>query len=186
MTMTPTAPIAVPSPHLTLIAAVARNGVIGADNALPWRLPEDLKRFKALTMGHPMIMGRKTFASLGRVLPGRSHIVVSRERRSAGDGCLMAGSIEEALACSARCPGAEEVFVIGGEQIFRLALPLADCLQLTELHEEFAGDAVFPGFDRSEWRESAREAHGAGGPLAFDFVTYIRKNAAQPKGDPDV
>jgi dihydrofolate reductase len=184
--MMPNAFMVVPTPHLTLIAAIARNGVIGANNALPWRLSEDLKRFKTLTMGHPMIMGRKTFESLGRVLPGRSHIVVSRAPRSAGDGCLMAGSIEEALACSARCEGADEVFVIGGEQIFRLALPLADCLQLTELHDEFAGDALFPAFDRSEWRETARERHGTGGGIAFDFVTYVRNNATKPQGDLNV
>ena len=175
-----------PITHLTLIAAVARNGVIGVGNALPWRLPEDLKRFKALTMGHPMIMGRKTFASLGRVLPGRSHIVLSRDPQAAIEGCLMAASMAEAMACSARCPGGDEAFVIGGEEVFRLALPLADRMQLTELHDEFAGDVVFPRFDRGDWRETAREAHGAGGPMAFDFVTLVRKNAVQPQGDPYV
>jgi dihydrofolate reductase len=172
--MTPNAPKAAERPQLTLIAAVASNGVIGVDNGLPWRLPEDLKRFKALTMGHPMIMGRRTFESLGRVLPGRSHIVLSRERREPGEGWLAATSMAEALARAAHCPGGEEAFVIGGADVFRLALPLADCLQLTEVHQDFAGDVLFPPFDRGEWRETARERHGSGHGPAFDFVTYIR------------
>jgi len=166
-------------PHLTLIAAIASNGVIGAGNRLPWRLPADLQRFKALTMGHPMIMGRKTFASLGRLLPGRSHIVLSRGEP--GEGCVVARSLEEALAASGRCPGADEVFVIGGEQIYRLALPVADRLQLTELKRPFDGDARFPEFDRGQWQETARETQ-RDGDLEFDFVTYQRKSFTQQTG----
>ncbi len=165
-----------PAPRVTLIAAVARNGVIGADNALPWRLPEDLKHFKALTMGHPIIMGRRTFESLGRLLPGRSHIVITRDRAFAVAGCLAAGSVERAIELGAGCPGGDEMFVIGGAEIYRLALPLVQRLQLTEIHRDFPGDAHFPDFDRRDWRETARESHRAETGFNFDFVTYDRQH----------
>lgn len=160
-------------PRLTLIAAVAKNGVIGAGNALPWRLPEDLKRFKAITFGHPIIMGRKTWESLGRPLPGRTHIVVSRSADFVAPGARVAGSLAEAVTLAAES-GAAEAFVIGGAEIYRLALPLADCLQLTEIDRDFAGDAHFPAVDRAVWREAERECHHAEAGFNYAFVTYQR------------
>ncbi len=157
--------------RLTLIAAVARNGVIGNNNALPWRLPEDLKRFKALTLGHPIIMGRKTWASLGRPLPGRSNIIITRDRKFNAPGCLVADSLAAALDA---CGKVDEAFVIGGAEIYALALPLAHCLQLTEILQEFPGDTCFPAFDRTAWRETARERHQSEAGLDYDFVTYER------------
>lgn len=163
-------------PRLALIAAVAANGVIGADNALPWRLPEDLKRFKALTLGHPVIMGRKTFESIGRPLPGRRNIVVSRNREYAAAGCEVAASLEAALKSCRN--GSDEVFVIGGAQIYAEALPLAQRLYLTEIRAEFAGDARFPEYDRGAWRESAREPRRSDEGIGYDFTVYDRIGTA--------
>ena len=153
---------------------MARNRTIGRDSAMPWHLSEDLKRFKALTMGHPVVMGRKTFASIGVPLPGRDNIVVTRASDFAPHGCRVAHSFEDALAAAA---GADEVFVIGGGEIYALALPLADRLELTEVDADIDGDARFPMFDRAEWREVSREPHSAPGPqgLRFDFVSYERR-----------
>lgn len=159
-------------PRITLIAAVARNGVIGRDNALPWRLPEDLKRFKALTTGHPIVMGRKTWESLGRPLPNRRNIVVTRDASFLADGATVVTSIDAALAASV---DASETFVIGGAEIYKLALPRADRLQLTEINADFDGDTLFPALACEEWRETAREHHPADGtPFSYDFVTYDR------------
>ena len=159
-------------PRLTLIAAVARNGVIGKDNALPWRLPEDLKRFKALTMGHPIVMGRKTWESLGRPLPGRSNIVITRDKGYRAEGATVVHSIDEALVAT---QDAAEVFVIGGAEIYTMTLAHANCLQLTELDADFDGDVRFPAFDRSQWRTTFREAHLGANGLAYAFVTYERQ-----------
>lgn len=161
------------TPRITIIAAVARNRAIGRGNALPWHLAGDLKRFKALTLGHPVVMGRKTFASIGRPLPGRENIVVTRSRSLAPAGCRVVHSLEEALAAAA---DAAEVFVIGGGEIYALALPLAHRLQLTEVDVEIEADAYFPAFDRGAWRELSRESHAAADPsgLRFEFVTYDR------------
>ncbi len=159
---------------VTLIAALARNRVIGRGNRMPWHIPEDLKRFKALTLGHPVIMGRKTFesivATLGKPLPGRDNIVVTRAKDYAAPGCRATHSIEEALAAA----GAGEVFVIGGAEIYALALPLADRLQLTEIDAGIEGDAYFPAFERSAWREVSRESRIQEGPEGFryDFTVY--------------
>ncbi|MBI3155086.1 MAG: dihydrofolate reductase [Burkholderiales bacterium] len=161
------------APRLSLIAALAANGIIGAGNALPWRLPEDLKRFKALTLGHPVIMGRKTFESIGRPLPGRRNLIVTRSAGYAAPGCETAGSLEAALAA---CRGTtDEVFVIGGAQLYAQALPLAQRLYLTEIAAEFPGDAHFPAFDKAAWRESARERHRAEAGWEFDFAVYERR-----------
>ena len=140
---------------LCLIVAVSRNGVIGRDNQLPWHLPEDLKFFKTVTMGKPILMGRKTFESIGRPLPGRTNIVITRDPDWHSPGVEVAGSLEAALqlgekACSA--VGEEEVMVIGGEQIYRLSLPLADRLYLTQVDAEIEGDAYFPAFDFDDWQ----------------------------------
>lgn len=160
-------------PVLTLIAALARNGTIGRDNALPWRIPEDLQRFKALTLGHPVIMGRKTWDSLGRPLPGRLNIVISRDPTYLAAGATVATSLPQAMTlATAQAP--EEIFIIGGAEIYRLALPLAQRLQLTEIDADVDGDAHFPSFDRSHWREILREVHQTDDGLRYAFVSYER------------
>ncbi|MCX7179696.1 MAG: dihydrofolate reductase [Proteobacteria bacterium] len=165
-------PAPVPTlPRITLIAAVARNRVIGQNNAMPWRLPEDLKRFKALTLGHPVIMGRKTWDSLGRPLPGRLNIVISRSAKLAVPGAQRVDSLPGALSAAA-ASGANEAYVIGGAEIYQQALPLADCLQLTEIDRDFAGDAFFPEFAAADWRETRRESHHAEAGFDYAFVTY--------------
>jgi len=135
---------------------MALNRVIGKNGALPWRLSADLKRFRALTMGHPIIMGRKTFDSIGRALPGRRNIVISRNVQLAIDGVETATSLQSALEMTA---GAEQVFIIGGEQIYRAALPLADRIELTLIEEDFEGDAWFPEITPDGWTESLNESH---------------------------
>lgn len=158
------------SQGLFLIYARATNGVIGRDNALPWRLPADLKRFKALTIGKPMIMGRKTFESLPGLLPGRRHIVLTRDASWAADGAEVAASVDEALALA----GSGEVAVVGGAEIYRLFLPLAARVELTEVQGDFAGDTVMPPLG-PEWRESMREEHAAqDNRPAHAFVTLVR------------
>ncbi len=152
-----------------LIAAVARNGTIGRDNALPWRLPEDLRRFKALTTGHAMVMGRKTWESLGRPLPGRRHVVVSRDPDYRAEGITVVHSLAEALAVAG-----DDAYVIGGAMLYAQALPLVDRIELTEIDADFAGDAHFPPFDRGQWREAARETHRTPEGLGYAFVTLLR------------
>lgn len=158
-------------PRVYLVAAVAANGVIGAQGRLPWHLPEDLKHFKRLTLGHPVIMGRKTWESLGKALPGRENVVVTRTAGFEAPGAHVAASLEAALAF---CAGEPVVFVIGGGELYAAALPIADGLVLTEIKRDFEGDAVFPGFDRSAWRETQREPHAGPDGLRFDFVLYER------------
>jgi dihydrofolate reductase len=159
--------------RIALIAAVARNGVIGLHGRLPWRLPEDLKRFRTLTTGHAIVMGRKTWDSIGRPLPERQNIVVTRRRDFTAPGGVVAHSLPEAIGL-ATLPS--PVFVIGGEAIYRDALPLADLLFLTEIDRAFEGDARFPDFDRAQWRETSRESRrlddDAG--FAYDFASYSR------------
>jgi dihydrofolate reductase len=156
-------------PRIYLVAAVASNGIIGAAGQLPWRLPEDLRHFKHLTMGHPVIMGRRTWESLGRPLPGRENIVVSTRRGYEAPGAAVASSLDAALAL---CIGEPVAFVIGGTRLFEAALPLASGLVMTEIKRDYAGDAWFPQYDRSRWRESQREAHTAADGTRFDFVLY--------------
>jgi dihydrofolate reductase len=160
--------------RLSLIAAVARNGVIGHDNQIPWRLPEDLRRLRSLTLGHPVIMGRRTWDSLPerfRPLPGRRNIVVTRQPDWAAPGAEVCHSPAAALALVA---DSAQAFVIGGADLYAAAMPLADELQLTEIEREFAGDTRFPSFDRKLFAEVARETHHAAPPNDFDFsfVTY--------------
>ena len=161
------------TPRVALIAAVARNGVIGIDNHLPWRLPDDMKRFRALTMGHSVIMGRKTFESIGTPLPGRQNIVVTHRTDFRAAGCERAASLPDAIARATR---PEPVFVIGGEALYRAALPLADLLYLTEIDRDFAGDARFPEFARQDWREAERELKRQDEPggFAYAFTAYER------------
>lgn len=160
-------------PRISLIAALARNRSIGIDNRLPWHLPEDLKRFKALTMGHPMVIGRRTYDSVGRALPGRTTIVVTRQPGWTAPGVLVARTLDEALDQAVELDG-EEVFVGGGQEIFRLALDRAGRMYLTLIDRDFPGDTFFPEFDVSRWRIVEREDHppAEARSYAFSFVTY--------------
>jgi dihydrofolate reductase len=158
-------------PRVYLVAAVAANGVIGADGKLPWRIPEDLRHFKALTLGHPVIMGRKTWESLGRPLAGRENIVVTRTPGYEAPGAHVAASLDGALAL---CAGEPVAFVIGGSELYAAALPQADGLVLTEIERDYSGDARFPGWDRSAWRETQRRPQTGADGLRFDFVLYER------------
>jgi len=158
-------------PRVTLVAAVAANRVIGTRGALPWRLPEDLKHFKALTLGHPVVMGRKTWESLGRALPGRENIVVTRKLGYLAPGAHVASSLEAALAL---CAGESTVFVIGGGELYAAALPFADAMVLTEIHRNYDGDSHFPSYDRAAWRETERKSQAGADGLRFDFVNYVR------------
>lgn len=157
---------------LSIIAAIAQNGVIGLNNALPWHLPEDLKRFKALTMGHHIIMGRNTYESLGRLLPGRTTVIVTRNPDyQAPPGALLAGSLRDAIDL---CAGDDEPFMIGGAQLYQEALALSDKLYMTWIANDYQGDAYFPQFDPAQWREVARQPGTSAAGLPYAFVDYVR------------
>ncbi|PPC97886.1 MAG: diacylglycerol kinase [Methylotenera sp.] len=158
--------------QLSIIVAVAHDGVIGVNNTLPWHLPEDLKRFRALTMGHHIIMGRKTYDSLGRLLPGRTTVIVTRNENYKVEGALVAHSLEAAIAL---CENDEEVFLIGGAELYQAGLKLAHKLYITEIELDVAGDAFFPKLVSTEWQETEREAHTSEKGLKFSYVTYLRK-----------
>jgi len=165
---------------LALIAAVADNGVIGRGNDLPWRLPGDLAHFKRTTLGKPIVMGRRTFESIGRPLPGRSNIVVSRDASRRAAGCYCAASVAAALVLAedlARRDGGDEVVAIGDARIYAAALPLAARLYLTEVHAAPPGDVHFPVVDWAAWQEVSRERHhaGAGDDHDYSFVVYERR-----------
>ncbi len=156
---------------LSLIVAMARNRTIGVNNTLPWRCPEDLKHFKTQTMGHHMIMGRKTFDSIGKPLPGRTTVVVTRNADLEISGCVIANSLKEAIAA---CAGDEEIFIVGGAELYQQAVPLVDTLYITEIQQDVEGDAHFPEFDTSAWQETSREVRSqeTPQPLEYHFVTY--------------
>lgn len=157
--------------EIAMVLARADNGVIGRDGGLPWRLPADLRRFKALTLGCPMVMGRKTFASLPGLLPGRRHIVLTRDATWKAQGAERAADIDEALALA----GEGAVMVIGGAEIYALFLSRAHRIELTEVHMEAQGDTSIPYPDRAIWHETAREDHPAAGAFpAHSFVTFRR------------
>lgn len=162
--------------RIALVAALARNGVIGRDNQLPWRLPADLQHFKQLTMGKPIVMGRRTWASLGRPLPGRRNIVVTRDSAFHCEGCVVAHSIDEALAAAA---GSEEVMIIGGAELYAQTLPRADRLYLTQVMADVEGDVYFPGVDAADWVEVERRFCKADGRNEYDceFVVLDRRPA---------
>jgi len=163
-----------PSPAITLILARADNGIIGRDNALPWHISKDLKRFKELTLGKPMIMGRKTFESLPGLLPGRRHIILTRDMDWHAPGADVVHSADEAIARA----NAENVYVIGGAEIYRLFLPRATTIELTEVHIDAQGDTFLGDLDLSFWRETSRLYHDASGDdPAFSFVTLKPKPA---------
>ncbi len=175
---------------VSLIVAVSQNGVIGADNKLPWQLTEDLKRFKEITMGHPIVMGRKTFEAIGKPLPGRTNIVITHQKDFACCGVLVANSLEQALEiCDRRATAQrseeivahpmsadradqEEVFVIGGASIFEQAMPLADNLYLTLIHQDFDGDTFFK-WDKTQWKQVSRENRPD--PIPFSFILLKKR-----------
>jgi dihydrofolate reductase len=167
---------------IVLIAAVADNGVIGADGAIPWRLKSDLQRFKTMTIGKPVIMGRKTFLSLRRPLPGRTNIVMTRDRDFRAPGTVVTTTVENALAIAtgdALRRFATDIAVIGGADVYAQWMATADCLEITEVHATPSGDTSFPPIDQTIWREVARTEHPPGGDdsAAFAFVSYVRRAA---------
>ncbi len=164
-------PVASGTPRVYLVAAVASNGVIGANGSLPWHLPEDLRHFKNLTLGRPVVMGRRTWETLAKPLPGRENIVLTRTPGYQAPGASVAASLDAALAL---CADEAVVFVIGGSEIYAAALPRAHALVLTEIHRQFEGDARFPQFDRAAWKEVQRRPQEAAGGLRYDFVLYER------------
>ena len=157
--------------RIYLVAALAKNGIIGKCGKLPWHLPEDLQHFKKLTLGHPILMGRRTWESLGKPLPGRENIVISRQAGFEAPGASVARSVEGAIAL---CVGEPVVFVIGGADLYAATLPLADGLVLTELDRDYDGDTRFPDWDRKAWRVSQKETHTSREGVRFDFVLYER------------
>jgi dihydrofolate reductase len=159
--------------RLSIIAAMSANRVIGSNNDLPWRLPADWKRFKSLTMGHHLIMGRKTFESIGQPLPGRTTVVITHQTDYAPEGVLVAHSVEQALKMAA---GDDEVFIAGGAQIYEQMLPRADRLYLTSIHEEFEGDTDFPEFEESDWDLISEESYAPDerNPYPYTFLIYER------------
>lgn len=163
---------------VSLIVAASENGVIGRDGGLPWRLSADLQRFKRLTTGHPLVMGRKTWESLGRALPGRTSIVVTRNANydPGAPGVLVAGGLAPALDLAAACPGGDECFVIGGAELYRAALPAADRLHLTRVAAAVAGDTSLPKIEWTAWRLAASEAHPADekNEFPYRFEVYER------------
>ncbi|OZI66608.1 dihydrofolate reductase [Bordetella genomosp. 11] len=164
------------SPRLTLVVAYSRNRVIGRDNGLPWKLPGDLAHFKRTTLGHPIVMGRKTWESLGRPLPGRTNIVITRSPGYAAEGATVVPDIDAAL----RAAGAtDEVFIIGGAQIFSAVLDHADRIVATEIKADIDGDAWFPLLPSFRWRESSRQPQPAENGYEYDFVVYERVPVAR-------
>lgn len=166
---------------ITIIVAKAENHVIGNQNQLIWHLPNDLKRFKQLTSGHPIIMGRKTFESIGKPLPNRTNIVITRNKNWNSEGVLTVNSLEEAIQRGKEIH--PDIFIIGGGNIYRQAMELADALEVTEVHHEFEGDAYFPEINSNEWREVFREKFSSDEKHTFDysFVRYERTpNRVEP------
>ena len=158
---------------ISIIVAVAKNGVIGDKNSLLWHLREDMIHFRTTTSGHPVVMGRKTYDSIGRPLPKRTNVVITRDTNLTIEGCTMAHSLEEAVALFDK---SEEVFIIGGAQIYRQALPLADRIYLTVIDKEYEGDTSFPEIDYSQWRAYSREEFARGEEFEhpFSFITLER------------
>jgi dihydrofolate reductase len=160
-------------PRISIIVAYAANRVIGRDGKMPWHLSEDLKRFRRLTMGHHIVMGRKTWGSIGRLLPGRKHVIVSRKSGYDVPGAKVVDSLEAAVAAAR---DDSEIFVIGGGEIYALVLPIADRIYATEIARRYEGDTHFPELEEGNWRETARETHeDAAGGLRYSFVTLERR-----------
>lgn len=160
-------------PRISIISALAKNRVIGINNSLPWRLPEDLKYFKALTLGHHILMGRKTWESIGKPLPGRTTVIITRGDYPAPEGVKIAHSLQEAIEV---CGADEEIFFVGGAELYAQAIPLADRLYLTEIQADVEGDARFPDYDRTPWREISRDRrHDEASGLEYHFAIYDRQ-----------
>ena len=171
-------------PRLALVAAVARNGVIGANNRMPWHLTGELRHFRALTTGHRIVMGRKTWASLGRPLPKRENVIVSRDASLVAPGCRVVASLADALA---DCALPDPIFCIGGAELYRAALPLADEIHLTEIDADFHGDTLMPAIPRDEWREIARTpASDAATGVNYAFVHYVRARLCERTQSPQI
>jgi dihydrofolate reductase len=162
------------TPRLEFVVAVARNGVIGRGNDLPWRLPADLQHFKRTTMGRPILMGRRTWESIGRPLPGRRNLVLTRDRTYAAEGAGVVHSLDDARRAA---DGADALMVIGGAELYRALLPAAAVMHLTEVHADVDGDVRFPDWNRGEWRETWREDHAADEKHAhpYSFVRLERR-----------
>jgi dihydrofolate reductase len=154
----------------SLVVAVARNGVIGRDNQLPWKLPDDLAYFRKVTLGHPVVMGRRTYESIGKPLSGRTNIVVSRNRGFEAPGCMVVPSLQAAWQAAGE---ADEVSIIGGTSIFEETLPIADRIHLTEVDADVPGDTFFPPFDRAQWRETEVSRHAADARHAYPFRIVV-------------
>jgi dihydrofolate reductase len=166
-------------PHISILVAMAKNRVIGRNNALPWQLPPDLKRFKELTMGHHIVMGRKTYESIGRPLPGRTSVIITRQPDYQVPGAIVVASIDQALkVCSAGKEVDQEIFVIGGAQIYRQSLGLCQRIYITEIQQEFDGDTLFPELNQQVWREISREKHRLNDDdgLEYHFVVLDRRD----------
>ena len=163
---------------ITIIAAAAENNALGKDNTLVWHLPNDFKRFKQLTTGHYIIMGRKTFESFPKPLPNRTHIIITRQKNYSPEGCIVVNSIEEALL---KCPKDEEVFIIGGGEIYQQALPFTDKIELTRVHGSVDADTFFPNIDYGHWKLILEEAHKKDDKHNFDFTfqTLLKKKNTQ-------
>ena len=159
-------------PRISIVSAMARNRTIGINNTLPWRLPDDLKYFKALTLGHHIIMGRKTWESIGKPLPGRTTVIITRGDYAAPEGVKIAHSLQQAIAL---CGDDPEIFFVGGADLYGQALPLADRLYLTEIQADVEGDAWFPEYESAHWHETSRDQrHDEASGVHYDFVVYDR------------
>ena len=160
---------------ISLIVAMASNRIIGQDGQMPWHLSADLKRFKQITMGHPIIMGRKTYEAIGRPLPGRTNIIISRSSAYQPEGCVLVNSVEAAIEHG--CNLSDEVFVIGGAEIYKAALPLADNLYITQINKEFEGDTFFPEIDYKDWVEEQREevSDNRAAGFSYSFVKLQKR-----------
>ena len=164
--------------RISIISAMAINRVIGNNNRIPWHIPGEQKRFRQITWGHPIIMGRRTYESIGKALPGRASIVITRQKKYIAPGCMVVNSLEQALK---NCPQNEtQVFVIGGEQIFRLALPVTNRIYLTTIQQEIEGDIIFPEFSLKEFKKIKTEFFDAAKPYTFSI--YERVNGVNPSG----
>lgn len=166
--------------HLSILVAMAKNRVIGRNNRLPWHLPADLKHFKFLTMGQTIVMGRKTYESIGKPLPGRANVIITRQADYEVPGAMVVHSLEDALLiCEETSTGHSEHFIIGGEKLYRQAIKICQRMYITEIQRDFDGDVFFPEFDRDEWDETQRDKHIAESEdnLEYHFVVLERKSS---------
>lgn len=160
---------------ITLIAAVAENNALGKNNDLLWHLPDDFKRFKQLTSHHYIVMGRKTFESFPKPLPNRTHVIITRQKNYQHEGCIVVGNLEEAIAA---CPKDETIYIIGGGEIYKQSIAMADCIELTRVHTSLEADTFFPEIDTSKWQLTFEEFHSADEKhqYSFTFQTFVRSN----------